>query len=537
MRTLCQVQQQQIKRVPLYITERLLALFPSITDNAKADGKCLSIENSPTCVTNKDKKERRFRHIHPCSHSGMELCSYSKDNVPVTFLARKTTTQDIMLSTDDVIADKLAIEQISKRSVVPVLPERLYTSQDLHRKYSKPNLRPVLQSEVETPNLTPRKPGYVRNIKPGRKLDRIFQAQFTEQEFQDSFSLVLRTGQDVVRAYALGALPSGTQEIYLNYGESTPWNPYYLEVVPKIQANPDHFIATKFGLLHVYPDGESEHQSFAGWCRDATVFGIIQRIPIFRCYLTQKMLRQWHTNVRQARFMVVSTKVFNVGLRFYPSFMLALWKVNSLCTDLLSIETVSIIPMGCYNKQQYLEELETSFRKLLKYLKKFLRYVEHVLASLVSSTHTRVTELESRKRHMPFVSEIPISIQKEQHRKLEEDLQEAKHRREQLCYLKIASRHIIETHLVNLVEAGAKLWLTIVLRGHEIQSEEDSSRAILEEMENDVLSFDTSSSESLVDKENRSALMYAPSLLQSELKLNDMGKINNTYFIPTEIVE
>ena len=462
----------------------------------------------------------RFHSVTTCSLSKRELCTYSREKVPVTFSAKKITNRDILLSTDSVIEEQRVMEHQLKRIIPIPPPTRPHTSQGFHgNTQTLPKLNPVLESDLCSPSPVHKcsASGVVMSIRPGIKMDRILQAKMSRQPNSDHFRVVLETGYDVVRTFALGAMPNTSQEVFLNYGESKPWDPYNLKVVPQINRNPDHYVATKFGFLHVYPDGESEQQSFAAWSRDSVVFHIIRQIPAFRDYLPRKMMKVWHGNVQWRKFVSARKMVYNVGFRFHPPFMITLWKINSLCNDLMSLDVHSVSPLKLYQEQEYLEIVKGSEKKLLKYLRKFLKYIEKIFSNAVFEIEARVLELETQKRHMPFVSDIPISIQKEGHLKLEEDLLESVSRRAQIDRLKQSCRHIVGHHLTEMAEISVRQWMDIVIKHGE---EEEGSTA--GGRESRALSSNSGNTISRSVTPSRSRV---PCLFTSDLKLSDTGNI------------
>ena len=129
----------------------------------------------------------------------------------------------------------------------------------------------------------------------------------------------LQTAYDVIAAFASGSLQAGAESIYLNCYPSTPWNPYNLTVVSKTRANQDHYLISKFGILHVQPGESSDLQSFADWLREAGLFTLCQQIPYFRQFLTRKMFHTWHRNVCYRQFVKIFLSVNQVGIRFFQS--------------------------------------------------------------------------------------------------------------------------------------------------------------------------------------------------------------------------
>lgn len=59
-----------------------------------------------------------------------------------------------------------------------------------------------------------------------------------------------------------------------------------------LQANPEHFVFSTFGVLHVYPDQPNETLSLADWQREAVLWNAISSVPFFKNFLVMKMFNK-----------------------------------------------------------------------------------------------------------------------------------------------------------------------------------------------------------------------------------------------------
>ena len=473
--------------------------------------------------------KKLFAHKRSHTYNGptTDLYKYCSKEVPVTYRSKELTLSDLTTSADRVIQDTLAMEKTLHGLTSPQ-PKQV--SRDSPPKTA---LEPIMKETNQMPLSRPKKPGPVKALKTNAKIQSILRAQLFDRSVDECGRCILKTGVDVVYAFAKNALPSDTQEVYLRCLESTPFNPYALTVVPKTAcpASTEYYVATKFGFLQVYPDGDCSQQSFAGWMRDSMLFNIIRNIPVFRDYLVRKMLRLWHKNVCMLHYTVNRRRLYHAGLCFYPPFSLALWKVNSLCQDLLTLELHSVTPLGNYDKESLSIQFKMSKLKVFKYIQKFFKYSQRAINEIVSSTYSRVLELETQKRHAPFVSDLPISVQRERHLQLERDLEESLHRRAQLEKLCITSQQIVTSHLMDLVNKNAKEWLDIVSKERASKGsdmfDDDDDDELKEGMVSEVL-LDV---DSYTDLEKQ-----LPSLLKAELLVTDEGIHAHTRHLVTRNV-
>lgn len=509
------------------IAGHLQKLFPAITETITAEERTVATKRSLTVSGSPVKFEASSQQLstrltrkrsHTYSGFSRDLYRYCPEDVPVTYRSREITLADLTASADHVIQDTLAIEKSLHAGLQG--GHRAKWTGSTSGSPPKAKLEPIVQKTDQKSSSCKKSPGPVKTFKVNAKIENILRAQMFGRPVDEHGQCVLKTGVDVVYAFAKNALPSNTQEVYLRCFDSMPFNPYSLTVVPKsaCPSNSEYYIATKFGLLQIYPGGECFQQSFASWMRDSMIFNIIRNIPVFRDYLTRKMLQLWHKNVLKLHYTVNRRELYRTGLCFYPPFSLALWKLNSLCQDLLVLELHTIAPLGNYDQDTLSEQFKASKLKVFKYIQKFFKYSQRIINEVVASTYSRVLELETRKRHVPFVSDLPISIQKERHLQLERDLVEALHRKTQLERLCIASQQIVTSHLMRLVNENAKEWFNIVYRVG--QSETFTYDTMMQECpETSDCSLDVESYTSCVHEE-------PDSLLKAELLVTNEGIYN-----------
>ena len=54
------------------------------------------------------------------------------------------------------------------------------------------------------------------------------------------------------------------------------------------KVEPEHFIFSTFGVLHVIPGGTNETQSLAEWMKEAVLYKAISSLPFFKNFLVKK---------------------------------------------------------------------------------------------------------------------------------------------------------------------------------------------------------------------------------------------------------
>ena len=306
----------------------------------------------------------------------------------------------------------------------------------------------------------------------------------------------LHTAYDVIAAFANGSLQAGAESVYLNPCSSSPWSPYNLCVVSKMKANPEHCLISKFGILHVHPDGSSDLQSFADWLREAGLFSLCQQIPYFRQFLLRKMFHCWHRNVCYHQFVRLYSEVNRVGLRFFPNFHEAVDKIHKLNTELLSIPTHTLTPFGGYSPDTLEKTTEEAEAKTHRLLQRYFKYCKRIVLEAINATRMETERLEEEKKHQPFVSDSPISVQVQQHAELEQKLKVAWYRSSRLPDFVCLAEQMMSTCLLQMARQSGKGWVQDTLclnvididdRGSQISEEgsdcteyeDDNLRALL----------------------------------------------------------
>ena len=339
----------------------------------------------------------------------------------------------------------------------------------------------------------------------------------TFQHVSTPGQLVLRDAYQTIEAFASGKLKSESETIYLNYADPWRQNPYNLVVVAKTKADPEHFVISKFGILCVYPDGTSDLQSFAEWLREASLFQILKQIPFMKYYRLRKAFIQWYQNIRFAHFASVHSKFQQIGMRYFFRFSEAVLKINNLSHELLSLPFHSLQPLGTYSRDTYMHCLKGSQVKFQQFLQRYFKYCKRIVTEVVESTQRREEELESELQHQPFVSDLPLSVQKENQLKLARDLAEISYQASRLSDFVCLTEHMVFACLLAVVRQGALQWSNTTLgwsRDEESESWDgetyDQSTAIMKSRS--VLAMSSHSAANMEVKDIRSTTIAGDSV-------------------------
>lgn len=436
----------------LDLVQPLNSLFPAVVEQCKKQSRSASYNVSlSTCVA-KNRRERRQRprkRVVSLDSGLAKLLTYSPQQIPVTFRGPELQLSDL-LPAATAVSNEMTLQTktvLSPSHRLPNLPN--ITTDTSHNISHRPFLSPVYhhQFEADTESHTA----------------AATQRMMTKTQKGKSPESKLQTAYDVIAAFATGSLQAGAESVYLNCYSSTPWNPYNLTVVPKTRANQDHYLISKFGILHVQPGESSDLQSFADWLREAGLFTLCQQIPYFRQFLTRKMFHAWHRNVCYRQFVQIFSSVDRVGIRFFPEFNKAIDKIHKLNTELLNIPTHTLKPLGNHLADALEKNSEETEARTHRLLQRYFKYCKRVVSETINETKQKAERLEEEKKHQPFVSDSPISVQVTQHAELEHKLGVARYRASRLYDFVCLAEQMMATCLLQMARQSGREWVEDIL--------------------------------------------------------------------------
>ena len=481
-----------------HLVESLSGLLPHAVELGRRQGGHTCHNLSLTIDRPRVKRRNRARKRVVSLDSGLaKLLTYSPTQIAATFRGPSLQLSDLIPAASVVSHE---ITQESKTALSP--------SHHLHKLHLSPTSPHHQQHQVECkPVLSP-----VYHSEPDSRRTHFGKA--ARRAKNTAVESKLHTAYDVIEAFATGSLQAGAESVYLNPHTGSPWNPYNLTVVPSTRANPEHYLISKFGILHVDPGGSSDLQNFAEWLREAGLFSLCQQIPFFRQFLIRKMFRCWHQNVCCRQFVRLSAEVERVGLRFFPEFHPAVDKIHRLNTELLNYQTLSLTPLGGYSAESLEKTSEETEAKTHRLLQRYFKYCRRVVSEAVRATLKEAEKLEEEKKHQPFVSDSPISVQVAQHAELETRLGVARYRASRLGSFVCLAEQMMAACLLQVARQSAQQWVREILHLNSDDSGNSSTGS---------LDSDDRATSITEDQSDRSRSEDA--LMVVELRIAENGKL------------
>ena len=99
-------------------------------------------------------------------------------------------------------------------------------------------------------------------------------------------------GRDAVEYFTTCYHTGKIKFMYFNIAPNRVYRPYDLIACAKNKANPEHYVFSTFGVLHVFPKQPAESQSLAEWQREAVLFNACSVLPFFKHYIIKKMFNR-----------------------------------------------------------------------------------------------------------------------------------------------------------------------------------------------------------------------------------------------------
>ena len=323
-----------------------------------------------------------------------------------------------------------------------------------------PTLVPISLSEANDPHLQVSKSGH-----------SLFPCKKTEPMSRLKGSLIkssepsLKSAYDVIDAFVSG---QELESIYLNYVYPNKWHPYELTVTLKTKVFPEYFIMSKFGILHIYPDGTSDFQHFAEWLREASMYTLLRQIEFFRDYKIRRAFQRWHQTVKFAKFYRLYLKIDKIGIRYFPIFSDALLKLKHLSEELLTIPFHNLVPLGGYTVGEFEHNVKGFQSRAKQFLQKYFKHCRRIVCDAIHSVTSHAHKIEMEHHNQRFVPDIPLSIQQTQQKELERDLKVAIYQKEKLGDFINLAEQLVSTCLLSLSHQSADSWRDTVLSASSI---------------------------------------------------------------------
>nr|XP_045002071.1 dynein heavy chain domain-containing protein 1 [Jaculus jaculus] len=184
--------------------------------------------------------------------------------------------------------------------------------------------------------------------------------------------------------------------LYLNVAPGRYFRPYNLVVVPPNKVNPEHYIFSPFGVLHVHPVEGTDTMTLGTWHRHSALWQELQSIPFFKNCLLRKALTCWKKNVKLQGLQRIKAFLSDHLLLAVPHFGAGLLHISRLLQEFCSVSWLPKDPEQCYELVDLKKALAKETHKALRLLCHFLHLCTSVLHLVHEDTYHMQQGLQER---------------------------------------------------------------------------------------------------------------------------------------------
>ncbi|XP_053861047.1 dynein heavy chain domain-containing protein 1-like [Malaclemys terrapin pileata] len=253
--------------------------------------------------------------------------------------------------------------------------------------------------------------------------------------------------------------------VYLNIAPNRHFRPYDLVVVPKRQANPQHYVFSPFGVLHVHPEEGAEALTLGEWHREAMLWQLLQCIPFFKHCLVRKAFARWWQNVKHLQLLRRQEALGRHLLLAVPHFGAALLHVSRLLQELRSVHWLPQDDSKCYPFPELQRALAQENGRARGLLRRFLTLSSAILELVRDDTYKTVHGLQTQvQSYKLYITKESLYKQRVHYRDLERRLKEAEFWMQRLGSLAQLVNLLTCQNLVSIVQEEVTAFVSNVMK-------------------------------------------------------------------------
>ncbi|KAM8818852.1 LOW QUALITY PROTEIN: dynein heavy chain domain-containing protein 1 [Rhynchonycteris naso] len=257
-----------------------------------------------------------------------------------------------------------------------------------------------------------------------------------------------------------------THFLYLNVAPSRYFRPYSLVVVPSNKVNPEHYIFSPFGILHVHPVEDTETITLGNWHRHSVLWQQLQFIPFFKYCLLRKAWARWRKNVKSQGLHRCRTFLEKHLLSAVPHFGVALLHISRLLQELQSVSWFPQEPDQCYELLDLQRAIAKANHKALRLLSRCLYLCTSILQMVHEDTYQMQQGMQERVKNCKRIrtDQGSIYLQRVECQQVEQKLKQAETWLLQLGQLARLVGYMICQSLVSIIEEAITSFVVNILQ-------------------------------------------------------------------------
>ncbi|XP_060119766.1 dynein heavy chain domain-containing protein 1 [Heteronotia binoei] len=269
------------------------------------------------------------------------------------------------------------------------------------------------------------------------------------------------TGLQAVEAFVENRHAGRMHFLYLNVAPNRHFRPYDLLVVPKRLADPEHYIFSPFGVLHVHPEEGSEALTLGAWHREAMLWQLLQHVPFFRLFLVRKAFVRWCCSTKHLHLLKQRQMLSCQLLQAVPHFAAALLHISRLLQELRAVHWLPHTTNRCYSFVELQQSLAQENSCAQDLLHRFLTLCSSILELVREDTYKMVHRLQTQVQGQKlYVTKESLYQQRMEAERLRQRLREAESWLQQLGFLALLVNFLICQNLVSIVQEEASTFVS-----------------------------------------------------------------------------
>ncbi|XP_070211333.1 dynein heavy chain domain-containing protein 1-like isoform X3 [Littorina saxatilis] len=269
---------------------------------------------------------------------------------------------------------------------------------------------------------------------------------------EQGVEIPLMTGREAVQYFA-GCNHNGKiKSFYFNLSQSRHFAPYDIISVPKAKVNPEHYVFSSFGVLHVYPDQSAESMTLAQWQRNAVLWKAISAIPFFKNFLVKKAYKRWRSNKLYLDYQRHLLQVTDNLLHCVPAFGAGLLQISRLLKELITVQFLPFETDKTYQLAEYENNVNYKNIQAERILEKFFNYCKLVVDTTAEESFKKLKYCEDQVKKKTYFTKDSLHLQKLKKEERERNLLKAQTETGRLGnYVKLVDQMIVE-HLFHITK-------------------------------------------------------------------------------------
>nr|XP_013814187.1 PREDICTED: dynein heavy chain domain-containing protein 1-like [Apteryx mantelli mantelli] len=252
---------------------------------------------------------------------------------------------------------------------------------------------------------------------------------------------------------------------FLNVAPSRHFRPYDLVVVPRHKAEPQHYVFSSFGVLHVHPEDGAKTMTLAEWHREVMLWQLLCCFLFFQHCLEHKVFTSWWKNVKRCQLQK-RRKALNSRLLLAVShFAAALLHISRLLQELRSVHWLPQDDSTCYTFPGLQLKLVQENSHAQSLLRRFFALCSSILELVRNDTYKMVHGLQTQVQGCRlYVSKESLYKQRVRYECLQNRLQQAESWLQRLGMLAKLTNFLICQNLVSIVQEEITAFVSNVLQ-------------------------------------------------------------------------